>query len=116
MSGHSEADRETRRALLREALDQLRDAPDDRSSDDVVRALDAYLDAREPSSPARSAPTVKSDLDRNERHEIRWITWMILGVAVLATLLAVVTISSGGVTGVVIVAIWLVAAFAMLNT
>ena len=112
---HSE--REARRALLHEALVELAstDHPE-RAADEVLRALDAYVDRQgslEPREPPvmefapRAAPPAPAQAP------IRWSLWLAVLAAVGATIAVAVTITGAKLAAIVIIAIWVVAALAM---
>ena len=113
----SRAEREARRLLLQEALAKLAEPGDpDRSSEEVMRALDAYLDVhpRELVHAPREPPV--ADFDRREANQLRMATWFVLGGALVVTIILAVLLSGGWPAGVAIIAVWLVALFAMLST
>jgi len=112
---HSE--REARRALLHEALVELAstDHPE-RAADDVLRALDAYVDrpsSLEPREPPvmefapRAAPPAPAP------QGTRWSLWLAVLAGLGATIAVAVTISGAKLAAIVIIAIWVVAALAM---
>jgi hypothetical protein len=114
---HSE--REARRALLHEALVDLAstDHPE-RAADDVLRALDAYVDGHtglEPREPPvadfrRGGPPALRD------STARWSLWAALAAALAATVAVAVTIAGAKLAAIVIIAIWAVAALAIALT
>jgi hypothetical protein len=155
------AEREARRALLLDALTALPGARDaDMAANDVVRALDHYLEAGDPdagpgdrqirdrlrnsvahlgrssdpprdagsamvalddyiaSAPGRRAPreTAVTDFTNPAGGEIRWVRWLVLLLAIMVTTVVAVTFSGGWVAGGIIVAIWVVALFALGTT
>jgi len=82
-------DREARRALLHDALGDLVGSSDPQdAATDVMRALDSYMDARPDAQlPEPREPPV-TDFDHRAKVEVRWITWVIVGGAILGTLVA----------------------------
>jgi hypothetical protein len=110
------ADREAQRSVIVDALGDLANAPDPhRAASDVMRAIDAYIE----SAPAKAAPSRESpvtDYERREIHEARSITWIVVGCAVLATLVVSVLLSGGWVGALAIGAIWVVALFALMSS
>jgi hypothetical protein len=114
----SRAEREAHRAMLEEALARLSTADDpERSASDVMRALDAYLEATG-SGTALSPrePPVTDYAERREHDELRWVKWFVIGGAALATAVVAVTLSGGWPAGLVIIGIWVLALFALLST
>ena len=84
----SRAEREARRALLQEALAKLAEPGDpDRNSEEVMRALDAYLDVHpgELVHAPREPPV--ANFDRREAKQMRMATWFVLGDALLVTII-----------------------------
>ena len=113
----SRAEREAHRALLEEALADLADAPDPhRAAADVMRALDSYMEASGGGSALSPRESPVTDYDRREKTEIRWAMWIVLGGAVAATAIVAVLLSGGWPAGLAIVAIWVIALFALLLT
>lgn len=114
----SRAEREAHRAMLEEALARLPTADDpERSASDVMRALDAYLEATGGGTAlSPREPPVTDFAERREQDELRWVKWFVLGGAVLATAVVAVTLSGGWVAGLVIIGIWVLALVALLST
>jgi hypothetical protein len=110
------ADREAQRSVIVDALGDLANAPDPhRAASDVMRAIDAYID----SAPTTTAPSRESpvtDYERREIREARSITWIVVGCAVLATLVVSVLLSGGWVGALAIGGIWAVALFALMSS
>jgi hypothetical protein len=110
------ADREAQRSVIVDALGDLAGASDPhRAASDVMRAIDAYIE----STPAKTAPSRESpvtDYERREIREARSITWIVVGCAVLATLVVSVLLSGGWVGALAIGAIWIVALFALMSS
>jgi hypothetical protein len=113
----SRAEREAHRAVLEEALADLADAPDPhRAAQDVMRALDSYMEASGGGTALAPRESPVTDYDRREKVEIRWAMWIVLGGAVAATAVVAVLLSGGWPAGLAIVAIWVIALFALLST
>ncbi|HEX2503095.1 MAG TPA: hypothetical protein VHK00_04065 [Miltoncostaeaceae bacterium] len=111
------AEREAHRALLQEALAELADSSDpNRSAADVMRALDSYMEASGGGTALSPRETPVTDYARREKTEIRWAMWIVLGGAVAATAVVAVLLSGGWPVGLAIVAIWVIALFALLST
>jgi uncharacterized membrane protein YjjP (DUF1212 family) len=77
-------------------------------------ALDDYI----ASAPGRRAPreTAVTDFTNPAGGEIRWVRWLVLLLAIMVTTVVAVTFSGGWVAGGIIVAIWVVALFALGTT
>jgi hypothetical protein len=111
-------DREAQRALIVEALADLADAPDRHTAAlDVMRALDAYID----SSPQRSlepreSPVTDYSVVRADRQDARWTLWAVLGLAVLATIVAAIVLEGGLLAGAVMIGIWATALFTLVSS
>ena len=110
---HSE--REARRALLHEALVELAstDHPE-RAADDVLRALDAYVDGHgglEPREPPVMEFSQRPALPAPQT--TRWGLWLAILAAMAATIAVAITISGTHLAAIVIIAIWVVAALAI---
>ena len=102
--------------MLQDALTRLGETDDpDRAAFDVVRALDAYLDAQPPAGPPPSRETPVTDFERRELTQVRWAVVLILGFALAATLVVAVALSGGWPAGLAIVGIW-AAALLILTT
>ena len=103
--------------MLQDALTRLGGTDDaDRAAFDVVRALDAYLDAQPPAAPPPpSRETPVTDYERRELTQVRWATTLILGCALTATIVVAVALSGGWPAGLAIVGIW-AAALLILTT
>ena len=102
--------------MLQDALTRLGESDDaDRAAFDVVRALDAYLDAQAPDAPPPSRETPVTDFERRELTQVRWAVVLILGCALTATLVVAVALSGGWPAGLAIVGIW-AAALLILTT
>jgi hypothetical protein len=112
------ADREARRALLQDALTDLATTDDpDRAAEDVLRALDGYLDSLPSRSlGSREPPVADFGGDRRDRSEAKIVTWLVVGGAVIATGIVAVILSGGWPAGLAVIAIWAAALFALLST
>jgi hypothetical protein len=112
----SRAELEAQRELLREAIADLPTAANpDRAASEVLRALDAYIDAARVGGLAPREEPV-TDFDRRIQDDIRWTTWLVLAGAILATIVVAIVLSGGWWAGVAIVAIWAIALFALTQT
>ena len=113
----SRAEREAHRAVLEEALADLAESPDPhRAAQDVMRALDSYMEASGGGTALAPRESPVTNYDRREKTEIRWAMWIVLGGAVAATAVVAVLLSGGWQVGLAIVAIWVIALFALLST
>lgn len=111
------AEREAHRVLLEEALAELAASPDPhRAAGDVMRALDSYIEATGGGTALAPRESPVTDYDRREKIEIKWTMWIVIGGAVIATAVVAVLLSGGWPAGIAIVAIWLIALFALLST
>lgn len=111
------ADREARRALLEEALSQLPRAADaDRAAEDVMRALDSYIESTGGGTALTPREAPVTDFARREDQEIRWALWIVLGGAALGTAVVAVALSGGWPAAVAIVAIWIIAVAALVSS
>jgi len=108
-TGGSEAERDQRRALLHAALVRMDGAPDpDRAADDVIRAIDEYIAANPaPSTGSREQPVM--DFDQRLAPHTRWVPVVILGVAVLTTIVLAIVLAGGWPVAVAVVVVWVVA-------
>ena len=99
-------DLEARRALLHDALSDLAESPHPQdAANDVMRALDSYMEVRPESQlPEPREPPV-TDYDHRPKIQIHGITWVILGTALAATLVAAVLLA-GWPAALAIVGIW----------
>jgi len=114
----SRSEREARRALLQDALTELAttDHPE-AASEDVLRALDGYLDSAPPGSQgAPREPAVADFSDRRDVSDARTITWLVVGAAVVATAVVAILLSGGWPAAIAVAAIWLAALVALLTS
>ncbi|MCU0306997.1 MAG: hypothetical protein MUE51_04355 [Thermoleophilia bacterium] len=117
-SPQSRADREARRAVLQDALQDLSDARDpDRAAADVMRALDAYMESNLPAVAGLREPPV-TDFDRQGPRDpaVRWASVAVLGGAVVSTIIVAILLAGGWSAGLAIIAIWVVAALVLMST
>jgi hypothetical protein len=113
----SRAEREAHRAVLEEALAELPGAPDpERAAGEVMRALDSYMEATGAGSALAPREAPVTDYERREQTDVRWAMWLVLGGAVIATIVVAVTLSGGWPAGLAIIGIWVVALFALTST
>jgi hypothetical protein len=113
----SRVEREAQRALLEEALADLPKATDpEKAAGEVMRALDAYIEATGGGTALTPRETPVTDFDRTESNEIKWITWLVIGGAVLATCVVAIALSGGWPAAITVIAIWVLALAALLST
>jgi len=115
----SGAEREARRELLREALERLPGASDPHAgAQEVLRALDAYLDLYRGSVTTAREPPV-TDFSRSStspagpRRAFSPALWFVLATAVVATVVVAFVAPGGWPIGVAVAAIWLAALFVL---
>jgi hypothetical protein len=108
-TGGSDGEQEARRALLHQALVRMDGAPDkDRAADEVIRAIDAYM-AGHPAAASGSREQPVMDFDHTESPRTHWLTVVVLGVAVLATIVVAIALAGGWPVAVAVVVVWVVA-------
>jgi hypothetical protein len=118
VSSDHRSEREARRELLRDSLRDLaagRSDPD-RAADDVLRAIDSYIDHHTvaPAQP-REPPVI--DHEAREAREVRWATWVVVGGAAVASVLVAALVGSGGLpTALAVLAVWIGAIIALTQT
>jgi uncharacterized membrane protein YccC len=119
----SGAEREARRELLQEALERLAAAPDPHAgAQDVMRALDAYLDAHHPGSVVAPREPPVTDFSRSaapaprRSGDVSPALWIVLATAVVATVVVAIVLSGGWPAGLAIIAIWVVALLVLTQT
>lgn len=115
---HSEqaAEREARRGVLVDALSDLPSADDPgAAAQDVMRALDGYIESERPRHPAQREPAVMdySGKSAPPSGEAKWALWAVLGVGVLTTILVVSVLSGGWPAALAVAAIWVAALVAL---
>ena len=118
MSTNPRSEREAQREVLRDALLSLNSGSTrpDTAVDDVLRAIDVYIDRNTPDPSTSREPPV-ADFDRHERNEVRWAMWVVIGGAVAATIAVAFLVSGGGwPTGLAVLAVWVAALFALTQT
>ncbi|MGD9571296.1 MAG: hypothetical protein AB7V62_05385 [Thermoleophilia bacterium] len=113
----SRADREAHRALLEDALAELSASPDpERAAHEVMRALDSYIEATGGGTALTPREPPVADFDRDTKGEIKWVTWIVIGGAVLSTCVVAIVLSGGWPAALAIIAIWVLALAALLST
>lgn len=113
----SRVDREAHRALLEDSLAELSGADDrGRAAEDVMRALDAYIEATGGGTALSPREAPVTDFEKASSNEIRWITWLVVGGAVFATAVVAIVLSGGWPAALAIIAIWTLALVAMMST
>jgi hypothetical protein len=113
----SRSEREAHRALLEEALAELPTASDpERAAEEVMRALDSYIEATGGGTALTPREPPVTDFDRPESSEIKWVTWLVIGGAVLATCVVAIALSGGWPVAITVIAIWVLALAAILST
>ena len=113
MAMHPRSEREARRALLRDALVEFHASTNARNgADELLRALDAYLDDERPlpsTSPARPGD---HDSDR-----AKGLMALLVTIAIVATVLVVVVADGFGWPVVALIAaIWIGTAVTLVST
>jgi hypothetical protein len=117
----SGAEREARREVLQEALERLASSPDPHGcAQDVLRALDVYLDAHPGATSSLREPPV-TDFSRSARppatrRDVSPALWVVLGAAVAATIVVAFALSGGWPAGVAVIGIWVVALLVLTQT
>ena len=115
--GHDPAEREARRALLQDALTDLATSDDpDRAAEDVLRALDGYIEGAAPRVGSREPPVADFRNDRRNLDEAKVVTWLVVGGAVIATGIVAVALSGGWPAGIAVIAIWVAVLIALVST
>lgn len=115
----SRADREAYRSVLEDALAELPTAPDrERAAAEVMRALDSYIEATGGGTALspREAPVTNFERDRSSRDDVRWPLLVVLGGAVLGTIVVAIALSGGWPAALAIVAIWVLALAVLVST
>ena len=108
-TGGSDGEQEARRALLRQALVRMDGAPDkDRAADEVIQAIDAYM-AGHPAAASGSREQPVMDFDHPEAPRTHWVTVVVLGVAVLATIVLAIALAGGWPVAVAVIVVWVLA-------
>lgn len=116
----SREDLEAQRELLREAIAGLPRAENpQQAAHDVLRALDAYIENVHPHAVEPRESPVTDFTQRafpGAPGSTGWVRWIVLAMAILASLTVVVVLSGGWVAGAVIVGIWALALLVMTST
>jgi hypothetical protein len=115
----SRADREAYRSVLEDALADLPAAPDrERAAAEVMRALDSYMEATGGGTALspREAPVTNYERDRREVDNVKWPLWIVLGGAVLATIVVAIALSGGWPAAIAVVGIWVLALAILVST
>lgn len=113
----SRAEREAHRAILEEALAELAGAGDrERAAAEVMRALDSYMEATGGGTALAPREPPVTDFERRESTEVRWVTWIVVGGAVLGTAVVAVALSGGWPAAAAILVIWVLALIALMST
>ena len=117
----SRAEREAHRALLEEALAELPKASNpERAAEEVMRALDSYIEATGGGTALtpREPPVTNFDRRPTETADpgVKWVTWLVIGGAVLATCVVAIALSGGWPVAITVIAIWVLALAALLST
>ena len=113
----SRSEREAHRALLEEALTELAGATDpERAAGEVMRALDSYMEATGGGTALSPRESPVTDYARAESNQIRWVTWLVIGGAVLGTCVVAIALSGGWPAAIAVIAIWVLALAALLST
>src|SRR5262245_23844290 len=116
----SRAEREAHRALLEEALAELPKAADpERAAGEVMRALDSYIEATGGGTALTPREPPVTNFDQRPDtgdHEVKWVTWLVVGGAVLATCVVAIALSGGWPVAITVIAIWVLALAALLST
>jgi hypothetical protein len=113
----SRAEREAHRALLEEALADLPRATDaEKAAGEVMRALDAYIEATGGGTALTPREPPVTDFERRESTEIKWVTWLVIGGAVIGTCIVAIALSGGWPAAIAVIAIWVLALAALLST
>ena len=116
----SREDLEAQRELLREAIADLPTADNpQQAAHDVLRALDAYMENAHPQALEPRESPVTDFAQRafpGAPGSTGWVRWVVLAMAILASLIVAVVLSGGWIAGAVIVGIWALALVVMTST
>ncbi len=113
----SRAEREAHRAVLEEALAELATAADpERAAGEVMRALDSYMEATGGGTALAPREPPVTDFERRERADVRWSVWIVLGGAVISSIIVAILLAGGLPAVLAIVAIWIVALAVLVST
>lgn len=112
----SRSEREAHRAVLEEALGELSQSSDpDRAAREVMRALDAYMEATGGGTALAPREAPVADFQTRERDQLEWAKWLVIGGAVLATVTVAVAFSGGWPLALAVIGIWALALLALLS-
>lgn len=112
----SRAEREAHRALLEEALAELPRASDpEKAAGEVMRALDSYIEATGGGTALTPREPPVTDFSRAEQSDVRWVTWLVIGGAVIGTCVVAIALSGGWPAAIAVIAIWVLALAALLS-
>ncbi len=115
MTSSPRSEREALRALLKDGLLELRQAPDpERAADDILRTLDAYIDHHPTAVEPSERPV--TDYEARQGREARTITWVIVGSVVIATGVVAVALGGGWPSAITVLAIWVGGLIALTST
>lgn len=81
-----------------------------------MRALDAYIEASGGGTAGAPREPPVTDFERNERDQLNWAKWLVVGGAVVATVTVAIAFSGGWPAGLAIIGIWVLALIALMNT
>ncbi|MDX6556105.1 MAG: hypothetical protein QOD86_2300 [Miltoncostaeaceae bacterium] len=116
----SREDLEAQRELLREAIADLPSADNPhQAANEVLRALDAYMENAHPAAVEHRESPVTDFAQRalpGPPGSTGWTRWIVFSGAILASLVVAVVLSGGWPAGAVIVGIWALALIVMTNT
>jgi hypothetical protein len=116
----SRADLEAQRELLREAIADLPSADNPhQAANEVLRALDAYIDSAHPAAVEHRESPVTDFAQRalpGAPGSTGWIRWVVVSATLIATLVVAVVLSGGWQAGAVMVGIWALALIVMTHT
>ncbi len=115
----SRADREAYRSVLEDALAELPAAPDrERAAAEVMRALDSYMEATGGGTALspREAPVTNYERGRHEVDNVAWPLWIVLGGAVLGTIVVAIALSGGWPAALAVIGIWVLALAILVST
>ena len=115
----SRADREAYRSVLEDALAELPTAPDrERAAAEVMRALDSYMEATGGGTALspREAPVTNYERGRHEVDNVTWPLWIVLGGAVLGTIVVAIALSGGWPAALAVIGIWVLALAILVST
>lgn len=110
----SRAEREAHRAVLEDALRDLAGGKEpERAAGEVVRALDAYIEAHSGGTALAPRETPVTDFARTAPDEARRVAWFVVGGAVVATCIVALLLPGGWPAAAAVIAIWVLAVAAL---